>query len=94
MKKLFWAFLLISVFFLSSIYAGTDYYLDATGGNDGNNGLSPQNAWRTIGKLNDSWSRITPGDRILLKRDTIFSDETLYIRKGGTSSNPIVIGAY
>ena len=40
----------------------TQYYVDATGGNDGNDGLSPATAWQTLAKVNS-----TP----LLQGDTV-----------------------
>ena len=70
------------------------YYIDSRNGNDLNNGLLPASAWKTIGKINNSWAKIQPGDDILLKRGEIFTDATMYIEKGGTSSNPMIIGAY
>jgi hypothetical protein len=40
--------------------------VDATNGNDSNNGLSETTAWKTIAKVNAS--RFNPGDQILSVR--------------------------
>jgi hypothetical protein len=70
------------------------YHLDTICENDMNSGLSPDSAWKTINKLNNSWSLIQDGDDILFKRGAIFTDATLIINKGGTPSDPMIIGAY
>ena len=91
----FGALLVILVFSLAAqAFAAVTYYLDSVGGNDSNNGTSPQTAWKTIGHVNVSWSTFQPGDDLLLKRGCTFTDATLNIRQGGTPSDPTVIGAY
>src|SRR4030042_4833740 len=89
---------IILIFFLLSIIvpilAENSYYIDSRNGNDLNSGLLPSSAWKTIGKINSSWAKIQPGDDILFKRGEVFADATLYIEKGGTPSNPMIIGAY
>ncbi len=82
------------IFFVSPILAGTIYYVDATEGNDSNNGSSPAYAWKTINRVNNSWALINPGDQILLKRGEEFIGTRLSIEKGGSELNPLVIGAY
>src|SRR4030042_2084341 len=42
------------------------YHVDATNGNDRNNGTSPSTPWKTITKVNAS--RFYPGNSILIKR--------------------------
>jgi hypothetical protein len=67
------------------------YYVNASGGNDGNDGSTPATAWQTINKLN---SRLfQPGDTILFKRDEVWREQ-LTLSSSGTDSNPITIGAY
>jgi hypothetical protein len=70
---------------------GADYYVDATGGNDGNSGLSPAAAWKTIAKINASG--FAAGDRILLKRGQVWREQ-LIIPSSGTASQPVIFGAY
>jgi len=50
---------------ISDAWSAT-YYVDATNGNDANNGLSPSIPWKTIAKVNTS--SFKPGDQILIKR--------------------------
>ena len=50
---------------MSQTLAGTVYYIDATNGNDSNNGTSPTTAWNTISKVNSSI--FIPGDSIKFK---------------------------
>ena len=68
------------------------YYVDATNGNDNNSGSSPNQAWKTIGKVNSM--TFQTGDDIYFKRGGIFTDATLYVRHGGTEQDPVIIGAY
>ncbi len=75
-------------------FAETTYYVDFTTGSDSNAGTSPLTAWQTIEKVNNSWSQILTGDNLLLKRGEVFSGTTLKIEKGGTESNPLILGAY
>ncbi len=67
------------------------YYVDATGGDDAHDGLSPGTAWRTMDKVNHTHFR--PGDRILFKRGEIWYD-TLEVNSSGQPGNPITFGAY
>lgn len=81
----------LSVAFLR--YAGrTRYYVDATNGNDANNGLSPNHAWQTIAKV--VGETFNPGDRILFKRGEVWSGTVLTISESGLPNNRIILGAY
>ena len=93
MNKHLWLFLALLVS-MAGVFTGTDYYVDPTSGNDCYNGTSPSTAWRTIGQVNNSMPIFGPGDRVLFKRGETFTGSSLIIRKGGTSSNPLVFGAY
>ena len=65
------------------------YYLSADGC-DSRDGLSPENAWRTIEKANRS---AAPGDELRLRRgDTFFGHISL--PAGETPDRPTVIGAF
>lgn len=85
---------LIGVFFLlafaPALYAAI-YYVDATNGQDINNGISQATAWQTIAKVNAS--RFIPGDQILFKRGEVWR-ETLIVASSGTAGSPITFGAY
>lgn len=60
------------------------YYVDATGGSDSNDGLTPSTAWATIGHVNNQ--SFNPGDRILFKRGETWSGETLEITWAGNAT--------
>ncbi len=69
----------------------TTYYLNATGGNDTNSGLSTATAWQTLDRLNSEV--FGAGDQILFKRGETFTGR-FALAGGGTPSAPLVIGAY
>jgi hypothetical protein len=66
------------------------YYVSNMG-NDSNTGLSEDQAWLTLAKVNATI--FIDGDRILLKRGDTFP-ENIIITESGTLANPIYIGAY
>jgi hypothetical protein len=70
----------------------TNYYV-SNSGNDANAGTSPENAWKTIAKVNSSMSVFTAGDSILLKRGDVFK-EKLTVTRSGSALSPIVIASY
>jgi hypothetical protein len=73
--------------------AGTTYYIDCQGGNDGNSGTSTSSPWKTFANPNSM--TFQPGDSILLKRGTLCSGiGTLKPQGSGTEGSPITIGAY
>jgi len=72
----------------SHIFAGTVYYLDATNGNDLNDGLSPATAWKTISKVNST--SFNPGDIIQFKRGETWSGTMLTCDNSGTDADNMV----
>jgi len=74
----------------SSSLAAT-YYIDATGGNDANDGLTEQTAWQTLGKVNSY--PFAPGENVLFKRGERWRG-FLRISSSGSADMPIVFGAY
>ena len=95
-KYLIILLLLLFGILLPQVIARTNYYISTSDGNDNRTALEAQNpttAWSSIDKLNANFAIIQPGDSILFKRGDIFFG-TLNITKSGTSTNPIVIGAY
>ena len=75
---------------ISNAWAAT-YYVNATNGNDTNNGLSPEAAWKSIEKVLN-WYYL-PGDEILFKRGEVWMG-CLDFNQPGTPDKPIKIGAY
>lgn len=67
------------------------YYLDAETGNDTNTGLSPEKAWKTTVPLQSIL--LSPGDKILLKRGSLFQGPFEFSAQG-TVESPICIDAY
>lgn len=87
---------------LAAPVVAADFHVDAIGGNDRNDGLSPAKAWRTLDKVaaesrNKKLRRqgYAAGDRILFRRGQAFSS-TGYpvIRVNGTLDQPVTIAAY
>jgi hypothetical protein len=76
----------------SNPYGGTDYYVDATKGNDRNKGMSAGKPWKTLGKVNNT--TFAPGDRILLKAGETWSDQQLWPKGSGAPGKPITIDMY
>src|ERR1700722_17015131 len=84
-------FAALALLALSCVVASaTTYYVDPAGSN-GNNGLSPQTAWRTLLKV--GISTFQPGDVILFKRDGVWN-EWLTPPSSGTAGNLIKFDAY
>ena len=71
----------------------TTYYVDSVGGDDAHDGTSEAGAWASLAKLDRIFH---PGDRILLRRGSVFegADAALRFRGSGTAEHPIVVGAY
>lgn len=67
------------------------FYVDATLGNDSNNGLGSGSAWKTLQKVNQTTLRA--GDSVLLKAGSVWR-EILKPVGSGTSAAPIQIGSY
>ena len=71
--------------------AGTTYYVDSSGGNDGNSGTSSDAPWKTLGKV--SGRTFQPGDQILFKAGGSWTGK-LDLNGSGTEGNPIVVNRY
>ncbi|MDN5214188.1 right-handed parallel beta-helix repeat-containing protein [Fulvivirgaceae bacterium BMA12] len=71
---------------------GVNYYI-ASSGDDSNDGLSPETAWKTSGRVS-SHEKFEPGDQILFLRGETFDNITLTEAGNGTVKDRIVIGAY
>jgi len=67
------------------------YFVDSLNGNNLNDGLSPSKAFKNFEKINKI--SLYAGDKILIKRDSVFSDH-LEIKDSGINFEPIVVSAY
>jgi parallel beta-helix repeat protein len=65
--------------------------VDSINGSDLNNGLSQENAWKTLEKVGSV--TFSAGDKILLKRGSIWY-ERLNFKGSGSYNNPIIISDY
>lgn len=79
----------VALLWLFQCALAKDYFFDASAGNNGNGEWrSPFNRLAVIPTLD-----LRPGDSVLLKRGTTFS-EVLELGKSGSDAAPIIIGAY
>lgn len=84
--------LLFILFFLPVQAFSQTYYLDASGGNNANDGLSPATAWKSIFKINGTTGG--PGVQFLFKRGEVWEGERIYIGFSGSAAAPVEFGAY
>ena len=75
----------------SAVYESNIIYYVSNEGDDDNSGLSPENAWQTIAKVNKT--RLTPGNVVLFRRGDEWR-ETINVDDGGASGSYISFGAY
>lgn len=68
------------------------FYVDSENGDNSADGMTPETAWKTLTKVNET--QLIGGDRILLKAGSVFEDQALSIKNGGTAENPIIIDMY
>ncbi|WP_230673239.1 Ig-like domain repeat protein [Rathayibacter sp. Leaf248] len=71
---------------------GTDYFVDATAGDDAAAGTSRATAWKSLTKA--STMTYSAGDRILLKAGETWNGQQLLPKGSGAAGRPIVIDAY
>lgn len=85
--------LLFTLINFSNAFA-TDYYIDPTNGNDGNNGLSNSNAFKSLYKIDNI--NLQPGDTVFFMEGNYQrSGQTLLtINESGTSENWITFKNY
>lgn len=69
------------------------FYVDSAQGNDASSGNSEKTAWKTLNRVKQH-ELFVPGDRILLKRGSVFQGQQLAFSGMGNQKAPIVIGAY
>ncbi|WP_145134446.1 Ig-like domain-containing protein [Paenibacillus sp. Y412MC10] len=75
----------------AAMASGTTYYVDSTGGDDGNNGTSQGSAWKTLDKVNAT--TFSPGDKILFKAGESWNGR-LWPKGSGEEGSPIIIDRY
>ena len=68
------------------------YYVNQKTGRDSNDGLTMDSPFASLFQVNRL--RLYPGDKVLLARDSVFTDQFLQIKDSGTREHPIEIGSY
>ncbi|MBR5710553.1 MAG: right-handed parallel beta-helix repeat-containing protein [Thermoguttaceae bacterium] len=81
--------IIILVLMASQVFAA-EYYVDALNGSDAAAGTSPQTAWKSLDKVNQT--ALQPGDTVLFCRGQVWRG-TLRIQSG-KEGNPIVFSSY
>ncbi len=84
-------FAVLSAVGCSGTQKARTYYVDSTLGNDSNNGLSTDRAWKSLERVNQV--DFAPGDKLLFKAGTRYEGR-LHPKGSGTAINPIVIDRY
>jgi len=57
---------------------GITYYVSNSTGNDDNDGLSPDTAWKTLQKVTRSENLLKPGDAVLFKRGDLWRERVTF----------------
>ncbi|MET4096000.1 right-handed parallel beta-helix repeat-containing protein [Arthrobacter sp. UYCu712] len=70
--------------------AGTAYYVSDVG-DDGNDGISPASAWKSLGKVNGTV--LEPGDSVSFRRGDTWTGG-LIVNQSGTPRSAITMGSY
>jgi hypothetical protein len=74
--------------------SATNFYIDATNGDDANDGLTPATAWQTLLSIQAANFNPTPGDSILLKRGEVWRNDPLQINFIGKVDLPLIFSHY
>lgn len=72
--------------------AGQAYYVDSEGGSDESRGTSPEEAWKSVGRIHRQ--RLLPGDAVLFRRGRTWRGTTLAPPSAGEKGRPVTFGAY
>ena len=67
------------------------YFVSSSSGDDSASGLSVQEAWKSLDKVNEM--TFQPGDRILLKSGDVWYGQ-LFLKGSGSEGNPISLSSY
>ncbi len=77
----------------SSKYSGAVYFVDPVTGDNKNNGLSPEKAWKSVTSIR--MKAVQPGDAILIKRGTVLNQASgIKFATSGTKEKPITLSCY
>src|SRR5690606_11453214 len=76
--------------FCIGILSAENYYVDAVNGSDVNAGTSPQKAWKTVNKVNET--TFSPGDVIHFRARQIWRESLRC--QSGAENNPLTYTSY
>jgi hypothetical protein len=77
----------------AAIHSSSTYYVDGLKGNDQNTGTAPEEAWRSIARINQV--NFDPGDQVLFAGGQTFTGTLLFQQEdSGTQDHPIKISSY
>ena len=85
--------LVIPLLLLSICSSATNYYVK-NGGSDTATGLSDASAWANVSKVVSSMSLFQPGDSILFKKGSTWTNALLTIGRAGIAGKNIIISSY
>lgn len=68
------------------------YYVSSFDGNDKNDGLSKENSWRSLFRVNEA--KFEAGDMVLLEKNSVFENQYLHLSVRGSKDNIIRISSY
>lgn len=68
------------------------YYVSSFDGNDKNDGLSKENPWRSLFRVNEA--KFEAGDMVLLEKNSVFENQYLHLSVRGSKDNIIRISSY
>jgi len=94
-KLLIFFLVIVSHLLLFSCYAplnnNISYHFDSVNGDDKNHGTSPAHPFQSLAKIKEL--KLHPGDKILLKSGSVFTEQLFFSGKGD-SLHPVEIGKY
>ena len=70
----------------------TQYYVDATSGNDGNDGLTPGTAWQTVAQVNST--SLLQGDTVSFLCTDTWNEVLTINSTNGSALLPITVNSY
>jgi parallel beta-helix repeat protein len=88
--------ILVPIFGVVIPARGNTYYFSATNGDDSRSptqAMQVSSPWRSLGKLNQVFAQLQPGDSVLFKRGEVFYG-AIVAGQSGVAGKPIVFAAY
>lgn len=82
-----------AIFETDKLREGKTFYVDSENGDDSAEGTSEKTAWKSLNRVKE-YGSFVPGDKILLKRGSVFVGQQLAFQGMGAEGKPIEISAY